>query len=90
MSPRGSNTCRFGPDRVREFCDKNGLSMIIRAHECVQAGYEYFADMKLLTVFSATNYCNQYDNDGAMIVLIRDENGQVCEHAQVMTSLITK
>lgn len=86
-SPRGQNTCRFGPDRVLEFNKKNNIKLIIRAHECVQAGYEYFAGGQLLTVFSATNYCNQYQNDGAMVVLVHDEvTGEVVEHAQVIRS----
>eukprot|EP00448_Togula_jolla_P024893 CAMPEP_0170573732 /NCGR_PEP_ID=MMETSP0224-20130122/2919_1 /TAXON_ID=285029 /ORGANISM="Togula jolla, Strain CCCM 725" /LENGTH=691 /DNA_ID=CAMNT_0010896333 /DNA_START=12 /DNA_END=2088 /DNA_ORIENTATION=- len=86
-SPRGKNTCRFGPDRVQEFNRRNGLRLIIRAHECVQHGYEYFAGGQLLTVFSATNYCNQYNNDGAMVVLVKDERtGEAVEHAQVIKS----
>jgi diadenosine tetraphosphatase ApaH/serine/threonine PP2A family protein phosphatase len=86
-SPRGTNTCRFGPDRVDAFNRANGLRLIVRAHECVQAGYEYFAGGQLLTVFSATNYCNAYQNDGAMLVLVRDEqSGEVVEHAQVIKS----
>jgi len=87
VSPRGKNTCRFGPDRVKEFNKRNSLKLIIRAHECVQHGYEYFAAGQLLTVFSATNYCNQHDNDGAMIVLVKDERtGDLVEHAQVIRS----
>lgn len=87
ISPRGKNTCRFGPDRVHDFNRRNGLKLIIRAHECVQHGYEYFASGELLTVFSATNYCNQYHNDGAMVVLVKDElTGEVVEHAQVIKS----
>lgn len=87
LSPRGKNTCRFGPDRVQEFNRRNGLKLIIRAHECVQHGYEYFAHGQLLTVFSATNYCNQYNNDGAMVVLVKDDRtGEVVEHAQVIKS----
>lgn len=86
-SPRGKNTCRFGPDRVQEFNRRNGLKLIIRAHECVQHGYEYFAHGQLLTVFSATNYCNQYNNDGAMVVLVKDDRtGEIVEHAQVIKS----
>lgn len=87
LSPRGKNTCRFGPDRVQDFNRRNGLRLIIRAHECVQHGYEYFAGGQLLTVFSATNYCNQYNNDGAMVVLVKDDRtGEVVEHAQVIKS----
>ncbi|CAE7739539.1 Upf1, partial [Symbiodinium pilosum] len=87
VSPRGKNTCRFGPDRVQDFNRRNSLKLIIRAHECVQHGYEYFAAGQLLTVFSATNYCNQHDNDGAMVVLVKDDRtGEVVEHAQVIKS----
>lgn len=87
VSPRGKNTCRFGPDRVQDFNRRNGLKLIIRGHECVQHGYEYFAQGQLLTVFSATNYCNQYNNDGAMVVLVKDDRtGEVVEHAQVIKS----
>ena len=35
-------------------------------------GYEFFADRKLVTIFSAPNYCNEFDNDGAMLVVDED------------------
>lgn len=49
------------PDRVTEFCKKNKLQLIIRAHECVMDGFERFAQGQLITLFSATNYCGKYD-----------------------------
>ena len=33
----------------------------------MEEGYEFFANQKLVTIFSAPNYCNEYDNDGAML-----------------------
>ena len=33
----------------------------------MEDGYEFFAKMKLVTLFSAPNYCNEFDNDGAML-----------------------
>ena len=33
----------------------------------MEDGYEFFADQKLVTIFSAPNYCDQFDNDGAML-----------------------
>jgi diadenosine tetraphosphatase ApaH/serine/threonine PP2A family protein phosphatase/Ca2+-binding EF-hand superfamily protein len=85
-SPRGQGAVKFGPDRVEDFCRINRIQLIIRAHECVQAGYEYFAGGKLLTVFSATSYCNQYANDAAMIVLTASNktSGAIEEHPQVI------
>lgn len=43
--------------------------MIIRAHECVKGGIQRFANQKLITVFSATNYCNVHQNKGAMLLV---------------------
>ena len=33
----------------------------------VEDGYEFFADRGLVTVFSAPNYCGEFDNCGAMM-----------------------
>ncbi|KAF3556628.1 hypothetical protein F2Q69_00010852 [Brassica cretica] len=38
----------------------------------VEDGYEFFADRQLVTVFSAPNYCGEFDNAGAMMSV--DEN----------------
>ncbi|KAA0049222.1 serine/threonine-protein phosphatase PP1 isozyme 4 [Cucumis melo var. makuwa] len=38
----------------------------------VEDGYEFFADKQLVTIFSAPNYCGEFDNAGAMISV--DEN----------------
>ena len=59
-------------DRVKHFCAANDLKLIIRAHECVQDGYQYFASCHLITVFSATNYCARYHNDGAFLEISID------------------
>ena len=69
---RGPGLVTFGPDRVKQFCENNGLQMIIRAHECVMDGFERFAQGQLLTLFSATNYCGTANNAGAILVLGRD------------------
>jgi len=64
---------KFGPDRVEEFLQANSpLSMIIRAHECVMDGFERFANGKLITVFSATDYCGHHKNAGALLFIRRD------------------
>ncbi|KAL9271564.1 Serine/threonine-protein phosphatase PP1-like protein [Drosera capensis] len=57
----------FGSDIVAGFLDKHGLDLICRAHQVVEDGYEFFADRKLVTVFSAPNYCGEFDNAGAMM-----------------------
>eukprot|EP00899_Mesostigma_viride_P027752 jgi/Mesvir1/8161/Mv12469-RA.2 len=69
---RGPGLICFGPDRVIDFCRRNNVQMIVRAHECVMDGFERFAQGHLITVFSATNYCGTANNAGAILVLGRD------------------
>ncbi|KAF7818259.1 pentatricopeptide repeat-containing protein [Senna tora] len=68
---RGPGLVTFGPDRVTEFCKKNKLQLILRAHECVMDGFERFAQGQLITLFSATNYCGTANNAGAILVVGR-------------------
>jgi len=66
---QSGNIVKFGPDRVQSFCKHNNIDYIIRAHECVMDGIEYFADGQLITIFSATDYCNKHKNTGGMLHL---------------------
>jgi len=74
-SPRGVSSV-FGPDRVKEFLRATNLTCIIRAHQCVQDGFEVFASGHLITVFSATNYCGVEGNSGAICYIGEDGNIQ--------------
>lgn len=62
----------FGEDIVTRFLQKHGLELICRAHQVVEDGYEFFANRKLVTIFSAPNYCGEFDNAGALMSV--DEN----------------
>ncbi|WZZ21633.1 hypothetical protein YC2023_123020 [Brassica napus] len=66
MNDRGVSYT-FGPDKVAEFLIKNDMDLICRAHQVVEDGYEFFADRQLVTIFSAPNYCGEFDNAGAMM-----------------------
>lgn len=59
----------FGEDIVNHFCIKHDLDLICRAHQVVEDGYEFFARRRLVTIFSAPNYCGEFDNAGAMMAV---------------------
>ncbi|KAL9320416.1 hypothetical protein ACSQ67_012255 [Phaseolus vulgaris] len=72
MNDRGVSYT-FGADKVSEFLQKHDLDLVCRAHQVkplplvVEDGYEFFANRQLVTIFSAPNYCGEFDNAGAMM-----------------------
>jgi len=62
----------FGADVVATFLEQHDLDLLVRAHQVVEDGYEFFAGRRLVTLFSAPNYCGEFDNAGGMISV--DEN----------------
>merc|ERR1712091_796312 len=57
----------FGPDIVTRFLAKEDLDLVVRAHQVVEDGYEFFCGRQLVTIFSAPNYCGEFDNSGALM-----------------------
>ncbi|EZG69140.1 serine/threonine-protein phosphatase [Gregarina niphandrodes] len=57
----------FGPDVTDNFLTTNNLKLVIRSHEMKLSGYEATHGGKLVTVFSAPNYCDQMGNKGAVL-----------------------
>jgi len=63
----------FGIDAVTTFLKKNNLTAIIRAHEAQFDGYkmqminEQTQIPRVITIFSAPNYCDVYKNKGACL-----------------------
>ena len=62
----------FNVKVLEKFLEKNELDLLCRAHQVVEEGYEFFGDRKLVTVFSAPNYCGEFDNNGGIMLV--DEN----------------
>ncbi|MCQ2819691.1 MAG: metallophosphoesterase [archaeon] len=73
----------FGESVLNDFLEKNDLDLICRAHQVVEEGYEFFGERQLVTVFSAPNYCGEFDNNAAIMVV--DEN-LVCSFKIVQAS----
>jgi len=59
----------FGSDVVTKFLQFHDMDLVARAHQVVEDGYEFFAKRQLITLFSAPNYCGEFDNAGAMMTI---------------------
>ncbi|KAI8343694.1 Metallo-dependent phosphatase-like protein [Chlamydoabsidia padenii] len=57
----------FGKKVINEFLAKFDVDLVCRAHMVVEDGYEFFNNQTLVTVFSAPNYCGEFDNFGAIM-----------------------
>ncbi|AEA38780.1 serine/threonine protein phosphatase type 1 alpha (nucleomorph) [Cryptomonas paramecium] len=57
----------FGKKPVDRFLEMFKISLICRAHQMVEKGFEFFNNRKLVTIFSAPNYCGEFKNFGAVL-----------------------
>jgi len=62
----------FGANEVSKFLKRNNLSLIVRAHQVVEDGYEFFCKRKMVTLFSAPNYCGEFDNAAGILTVSKD------------------
>ena len=65
----------FSSSEIKKFLENNSLDLICRAHQVVEDGYEFFGDRSLVTVFSAPDYCGEYQNCAAMMIV---DNNLMC------------
>jgi len=70
-SERGVSYC-FGKRIVKKFLERNDLDLVCRAHMIVEDGFEFFGNRSLVTIFSAPNYCGEFDNNGAIMSVDKD------------------
>ncbi|KAL4002432.1 Serine/threonine-protein phosphatase PP1 isozyme 1 [Acanthocheilonema viteae] len=59
----------FNQKAVLAICQQYKLDFIVRAHQVVQDGYEFFAGRHMITLFSAPNYCGKFNNCGAVLAV---------------------
>ena len=70
-NPRGAGVI-FGIKVVDKFLKTNNFDLIVRAHQLIMEGYKIHFDKKLITIWSAPNYCYRCNNIAAILQL--DEN----------------
>ena len=71
ISSRGIS-CTYNLQAIETFLNNNNLQLICRAHQLVSNGYKFSHNNKLITVFSAPNYCGNCGNDGAVMKISKD------------------
>ena len=60
----------FSSDFSREWLEREKLGVLVRSHECQEMGFQSVHQGKVLTLFSASNYYGEdEENDGAVLVL---------------------
>ncbi|EMS59938.1 Serine/threonine-protein phosphatase PP2A-4 catalytic subunit [Triticum urartu] len=82
ISPRGAGYT-FGQDISEQFNHTNNLKLVARAHQLVMEGYNWAHEQKVVTIFSAPNYCYRCGNM-ASILEVDDCNAHT--FIQVITS----
>jgi len=60
-------SCTYNTLAINSFLKNNKLQLLCRAHQLVSEGYKFFANNKMITVFSAPNYCGNCGNNGAVM-----------------------
>ncbi|KAL0464357.1 UNVERIFIED_CONTAM: Serine/threonine-protein phosphatase PP2A-4 catalytic subunit [Sesamum latifolium] len=66
ISPRGAGYT-FGQDISEQFNHTNSLKLIARAHQLVMEGYNWAHEQKVVTIFSAPNYCYRCGNMASIL-----------------------
>ena len=63
----------FGKTPLMNFLQRTGFTYIVRGHQCVKQGCETSLNSRVITVFSASNYCGCDDNKCGVLILQREE-----------------
>uniref|UniRef100_A0A0E0GV72 Serine/threonine-protein phosphatase n=1 Tax=Oryza nivara TaxID=4536 RepID=A0A0E0GV72_ORYNI len=66
ISPRGAGYT-FGQDISEQFNHTNNLRLIARAHQLVMEGFNWAHEQKVVTIFSAPNYCYRCGNMASIL-----------------------
>ena len=60
---------KYGKKQLNKFLEKNGIDLLITAHQFIQEGFIDFNNEKILSLFSSSNYMDKCKNVGAMIMI---------------------
>ncbi|OHT14952.1 Serine/threonine-protein phosphatase PP1 [Tritrichomonas foetus] len=65
----------YGFKAIDAFLSNNNLRLLVRGHENIAEGVKYSLQNKVITVFSASNYCGSLNNVSGVLI-VSQENGE--------------
>jgi hypothetical protein len=60
----------FGEGEVKKICERHDLDIIIRGHQAMRNGFNFFANRRLATLFSAPGYLLPDNNNFGGVIRI--------------------
>merc|ERR1719506_1013160 len=99
MSPRRTDAVTFGWNVSKMFCARNGISLIVRSHECRAGddgvndmGFDVMHDRRVIRVFSARDYEGNGNSCAVLFItegapVGTDARGELTVRPQVMLAL---
>ncbi|KAF7457879.1 Serine/threonine-protein phosphatase [Cryptosporidium felis] len=76
----------FDSNDVENFINNNRIRLIVNTGDYCRGGCEYNVGGKVLSLTSATNYCNRYCNDAAVLVITQGPNEELIQYNQILKS----
>lgn len=82
-STRGSGFM-YGTKGLHDFLQSQNLSVLIRGHQCAEAGVEFNLDNQVVTVFSASFYCGRKQNKSGVLI-VREPSDKMDFEYEIVT-----
>ncbi|KAI8927077.1 Metallo-dependent phosphatase-like protein [Entophlyctis helioformis] len=76
----------FNMSVLETFMRDNQFDVFVRSHSVVYEGYQFWGNHQLVTIFSATNYCDMYNNSGAVLEV---EDDLTCSFSVIKPTRLT-
>ncbi|PPS95161.1 Serine/threonine-protein phosphatase [Cryptosporidium hominis] len=69
---------------VEDFMNTNSIKLIVKTNDYCKRGYGYNANGRVVSLNSATNFCNNFCNDAAVLVITRCFDNQLIQYNQII------
>lgn len=73
---RGTGVC-FGETAIERFMERSKIRLIVRGHQCIIDGFEFFADNRVVTLFSCANYRHSDKNKVGVMEIDKEGNANL-------------